>query len=98
VDNFETAIRRSGNQRGYIIAFSFGRGAHEEAARAKSEGLEIALIEISSLIDVPDLAPRPGIQQLKADLFNAVRIAATEVGAERPPDRSAQELVASEAT
>jgi len=29
VDNFETAIRRAKQDIGYIIAFSFGKGAYE---------------------------------------------------------------------
>ena len=33
VDNCETAIRRARHDRGYIIAFSFGKGAREEVAR-----------------------------------------------------------------
>ena len=95
VDNFETAVRRSGHTKGYIIAFSFSRGAYEEAARAKAEGLEIALIEASSLIEVPAVVPKPGVEQMRADLFEAVRLAATEIGAERPPERTVDELVAS---
>ena len=37
VDNFETAIQRQGKEQGVIVAFSFGKGAHEEVARAKHE-------------------------------------------------------------
>ncbi|MGH2963831.1 MAG: DNA methyltransferase [Solirubrobacterales bacterium] len=57
VDNFETAVERSGKEKGYIVAFSFTRGAHEEAARAKAaKGVEIKLIEVAGLLeDVPDL-------------------------------------------
>jgi DNA modification methylase len=54
VDNFETAIARDGKKRGFIIAFSFGRGAHEEVARIKQKGLEIHLIPVSRLLDQPD--------------------------------------------
>ncbi len=44
IDNFETAIRRVNKDRGIIVAFSFGKGAYEEVARAKlHEGLEIGL-------------------------------------------------------
>jgi DNA modification methylase len=54
VDNFETAVERSGKDRGYIVAFSFTRGAHEEAARARNErGLEIELVEVATLTDAP---------------------------------------------
>lgn len=37
IDNFETAIQRAGKNRGVIVAFSFGSGAYEEAARAKNQ-------------------------------------------------------------
>jgi DNA modification methylase len=54
VDNFETAVERSGKDRGYIIAFSFTRGAYEETARAKAErGIDIRLVEISTLTEGP---------------------------------------------
>lgn len=52
VDNFETAIKREGRKKGYIVAFSFGRGAKEEVARACSkEGLDIELVPVQSLLD-----------------------------------------------
>jgi len=50
VDNFETALRRKGRPRGYIIGFSFTKGAYEEAARAKSDGLDIMLVELPELV------------------------------------------------
>lgn len=50
VDNLETAIRREHKTTGYIIAFSFAKGAHEEAARARLEdGLDIKLVSIEEL-------------------------------------------------
>ena len=51
VDNFETAIRREHKTIGYIIAFSFGKGAYEEAARAKLEkdSLDITLVRVDEL-------------------------------------------------
>jgi hypothetical protein len=59
VDNFETAIKRQGKEKGYIIAFSFTRGAYEEAARAKaSNGQDIKLVKVADLLgpqDQPDL-------------------------------------------
>lgn len=52
VDNFETAMRRFGKTKGYIVAFSFGRGAVEEAARVKNqEGLEIILRTVQDLLN-----------------------------------------------
>lgn len=50
VDNFETAIRRAGHTTGYIIAFSFTRGAAEEVARSRSEGLDIRLIKVAEVL------------------------------------------------
>lgn len=51
VDNFETAIRRQHKKCGYIIAFAFGKGAYEEAARAKLEkdSLDIKLVRVDEL-------------------------------------------------
>jgi DNA modification methylase len=50
VDNFETALSRGKFEKGFIVAFSFTKGAHEEAARVKSEGVEIKLIEVEDLL------------------------------------------------
>lgn len=51
IDNFETAITRDGKKRGFVIAFSFGHGAHEEAARARRTGLDVQLVTIADLLD-----------------------------------------------
>jgi len=64
VDNFETAVKRGGKQKGYIVALSFGRGAYEEVARVKAaEGLEIVLVKVGDLLkDTPDLVtPEAGL-------------------------------------
>lgn len=51
VDNFETAMRRAKKQLGFIVAFSFSKGAYEEAARVKNkEGLTIKLISVDELL------------------------------------------------
>jgi DNA modification methylase len=51
VDNFETALRRRNARKGVIVAFSFGKGAHEEVARARlQDQLEIELVTIAQLI------------------------------------------------
>lgn len=50
VDNFETAIRREGHDSGYIVAFSFTRGAAEEVARARTDGLTIRLVRIKEVL------------------------------------------------
>ncbi len=51
VDNFETAVNRGGKTRGFILAFSFTRGSHEEAARARREGMDIQLVTVDELLD-----------------------------------------------
>lgn len=52
IDNFETAMRRMKKKKGYIVAFSFGSGAHEEVARAKNqEGLNIVLRSVKELLE-----------------------------------------------
>lgn len=56
IDNFETALRRyyknqKEKMRGYIIAFSFGKGAIEEVARVKREGIEIELVTIQEILN-----------------------------------------------
>jgi DNA modification methylase len=52
IDNFETAMRRTGKKKGYFVALSFGKGAYEEVARAKNEeGVNILLRTAQDLID-----------------------------------------------
>ena len=56
IDNFQTAIRRyckadSKNMKGYIVGFSFGKGAYEEVARIKKEGIEIILVTVQDILD-----------------------------------------------
>jgi DNA modification methylase len=51
IDNFETAMRRKKATKGYIVALSFGKGAYEEVARVKKEGIEIKLITAQDIID-----------------------------------------------
>ena len=51
IDNFETAMRRVGKKKGYIVALSFGSGSYEEVARAKNqEGIEIILRTVEDLL------------------------------------------------
>jgi DNA modification methylase len=50
VDNFETALKRGGYKKGYLIAFSFSKGVYEEVARVKKEGMEIKLITVEELL------------------------------------------------
>jgi len=51
IDNFETAMQRIKKTKGYIIAFSFGKGAYEEVARVKQNGLFIELLTIDKLLE-----------------------------------------------
>ena len=55
VDEFETALRRYYKTKkempGYIAAFSFTSGAHEEVARVKPEGIKIELVKIRDILD-----------------------------------------------
>jgi DNA modification methylase len=51
VDNFETALKRAKYKRGYLVAFSFGKGAVEEVARLKNEGdVNIILVTVDDLL------------------------------------------------
>jgi DNA modification methylase len=50
IDNFETALRRKNKNKGYVVAFSFTKGAYEEAARAKDDELDIKLVDMNELI------------------------------------------------
>lgn len=61
VDTFQTAIRRNKSDTGYLVAFSFTKGAVEEAARAKKEGLQIRLVRVAELLL---LLKRPGDRRL----------------------------------
>ncbi|MFH1538655.1 MAG: DNA methyltransferase [bacterium] len=51
VDNFQAALNRAKYKKGYIVAFSFGRGAIEEAARLKNAGdVDIELVRVEDLL------------------------------------------------
>lgn len=88
VDNFETAVERAGRRRGYIVALSFGRGAHEEVARAKlAKGVEVVLVPVSELLEGSH-----ALAQQAGDIF-AVRPVPTRDSATLP---HVDELIASE--
>ncbi len=58
VDNFETALRRAGRNRGVVVAFSFGKGANEETARARlQDGLEIELKTVEEILRGENYSP-----------------------------------------
>ena len=51
VDNFKSALDRAKHKKGYIVAFSFGKGASEEAARLKNSGeVDIELVKVEDLL------------------------------------------------
>lgn len=59
VDNFETAVSRAGKHKGYLVAFSFAKGAYEEAARARREGRpKIVLVKVEDLVEFGQLLDR----------------------------------------
>ena len=88
VDNFETAVERYGANKGYVVAFSFTRGATEEVARAKNaKGLEIELVTVRDLL--------LGTSELVAPVLNRRVL---ELPSARPKDArpTAEELVESD--
>lgn len=88
VDNFETAVERYGVNRGYVVAFSFTRGAREEAARARNaKGLEIDLVTVEELL--------LGTSELVAPVLNREVL---ELPSARPKDArpTAERLVESD--
>jgi DNA modification methylase len=83
VDNFETAIERYGATKGYIVAFSFTKNAREEIARVRAEkGLEIELVEVSTLVKAPPDKTTPEL----ADLFPS--LPKDFIGLPLPPPRA----------
>jgi DNA modification methylase len=77
IDAFETAVRREGVHKGYVIAFSFTKGAYDEVARVRREGLEIALVTVATLLDnPPEREPGPGLDEIVLELLEGAREAA----------------------
>jgi hypothetical protein len=87
IDNFESAMQRAKKQRGFVIAFSFGRGAHEEVARVKRQGLEIHLVTVDDLLQRLDeffvlsgvSAGLPGFEAAPLPKMDATRHTAEEL-------------------
>ena len=51
VDEFETAVERSGKSRGFLVAFGFSKGAQQEADRTRRGGrVDIDLVKVADLI------------------------------------------------
>ena len=56
VDEFETAIARNKSHKGYLVAFSFARGAIDESARTRMEdGPEVVLVKVADVLRVSEL-------------------------------------------
>lgn len=69
VDNFETAIEREGKGKGYLIAFSFTKGATEEAARSREVGKnEVVLVRVEDLLRVAELLEAAEMSKQSVDL------------------------------
>lgn len=95
VDNFETAIRRAGNDTGFLVAFSFTKGAAEEAARARADGLNIKLIRVKEILllmrrpeDALRITSKLGVKPAPG----AERLPGTLLELPIPPVRKAAEL------
>ncbi len=74
VDNFETAIERSGNHMGYLVAFSFSKGAHEEAARSKQAGkAAVVLVKVGDLLKVAELIETAEVEKQVPDFTGTPR-------------------------
>jgi DNA modification methylase len=89
IDEFETAVARTGKHMGYVVAFSFTKNAYEEVAAAKRAGRpEIVLVKVEDVIAIGDLidsADRegraPDLSRVSPDLmglFSALQQAASE--------------------
>jgi DNA modification methylase len=98
LDAFETAIRREGKHKGFLVAFSFTRGAVEGAAVARRErDIEIALVkaedivEVGELIDSADRDGRPpnlsGVAPDLLGLFSALQQEIEQRPFYRPPSK-----------
>lgn len=92
VDNFEAAMDRAGKDRGYIVAFSFTRGAREEAARVRwNRALQIELVTVESLLDQDS-------EKIVAYLPSGATVTELPLPASRPSNArpTAQELIESD--
>lgn len=101
VDNFETAIRRAEKHKGFIIAYSFGKGAVEEAARSQQTDAAVYLVKVEDLLRVADLLEAaemskqaPDLSGETPDLLGLFEGVGTQTSwPSPPPKRSPKELV-----
>ncbi len=106
VDNFETAMQRDGKEVGYIVAFSFTKGAYDEAARSREVGkTSVHLVPVVQLLQFKDLVlaakaarKEPDVSHIAPDLMGLFAGALKErkLTYSRPPT-SLTELAASAA-
>jgi hypothetical protein len=76
-----------------MIAFSFGRGAHEEAARVRREGLDVHLVTVADLMDrLDEVLVRMSVTTASGLLPGLEATPLPEIGSTRP---TADELVRS---
>ncbi|HEX5309799.1 MAG TPA: DNA methyltransferase [Solirubrobacteraceae bacterium] len=72
LDAFQTAIEREEKTRGCVVAFSFTRGAHEEAARARAKkGIVIELLTVREILRARSDLRMPDIDELFPKRSNA---------------------------
>ncbi len=65
LDGFQTAIEREGKQHGVVVAFSFTRGAHEEATRVRTEkGIHIELLTVREILRARGELRMPDINEI----------------------------------
>jgi len=72
IDEFETAIGRTGKHKGFFVAFSFGKGAVAEAARSKGTATAVHLVKVEDLLRVADLLEAAEMSNQAVDLSNEV--------------------------
>ena len=94
IDNFKSAVERADKKLfcqcvkekrpvGYIIAFSFGKGAIEEAARLKNrEGVIIELITVDKIVPIADGPTKVTVKmrELERDARGNCKIEFTAIG------------------
>jgi hypothetical protein len=91
LDAFETAVEREGKTRGCIVAFSFTRGAREEAARVKAQkGVEIELLTVKDILRargelrIPDIDEILGQRSLQDMTFLGLPLPVARKKSQRP--------------
>jgi SAM-dependent methyltransferase len=72
VDEFETAVERSDKHKGFLVAFSFTKGAIEESARSKEiPGRTVLLVKVADLLKTADQLEAAELTGVTPDLSDA---------------------------